>query len=148
MGLYLGLRLALWAVAAIGPLIQIDICNIVTNRWTYHQPDNFGSRSSYRTIGIHSSDASVITKHHAWGYLDLLQTVTNLLLLWSASSWCYAGLMMCSIYINESTTCVDCCTAVMPFMYIFLKSWTICLTVWITNARCTILETTCLSGCA
>jgi hypothetical protein len=33
-------------------------------------------------------------------------------------------------------------------MYISLKSWTICLTVWITDARCTVLKVMHLSGCA
>jgi hypothetical protein len=54
---------------------------------------------------------------------------------------------MCSIHIDESVTCVDCCTVVTSSVYLFLKNGIVCLTVWITDARCTILEVTHLSGC-
>jgi hypothetical protein len=97
-------------------------------------------------IGIHWSDVSVKTKHYVSGYLDLLQAVANLLLLWSASSWCYAGLMMCSIHIDESATRVDCCMVITSYVYLFLKSWTIYLIIWVTGARCTVIEATHLSG--
>jgi hypothetical protein len=145
-GRYLGLCLALWAVVAIGPLTQVDIYGIVTSPWICHQSDNFGSWSGYLVISILWSDASVKNRPHASGYLDLLQDVTNLLLRWSASSRCYTGMMMCSIYIDESATRVDCCTTVTSSVYLFLKSWTVCLTVWITDTWCTVLKAAHLSG--
>jgi hypothetical protein len=55
----------------------------------------------------------------------------------------YAGLMMCSIHIDETTTCVNRHVSV----YLSLKSWTVCLTVWITNTLHMVLEMTHLSGC-
>jgi hypothetical protein len=77
-GLYLGLRPASWAVPAIGPLGQVDICGITTSPWTCHQPSYFDSRSGYGTISIHRSDTSIITKPHASSYLDLLHAIAHL----------------------------------------------------------------------
>jgi hypothetical protein len=126
----------------------VDICDIITSSWTYRQPGNFGFRSAYRVISILWSDDSIKNMPHALGYLDLLQSVANLLLCWSASSWCYTGLMICLIHIDESATRVDCCTTVTSYVHLSMKSWIICLIVWITGARYTILEVTHLSGCA
>jgi hypothetical protein len=56
--------------------------------------------------------------------------------------------MMCSIHIDESTTCVICCMTVTSSVYLPLKSWAVCLTVWTTSARCTVLEMMHLTGSA
>jgi hypothetical protein len=47
-------------------------------------------------------------------------------ILWSSSSWCYVGLIMCSIHIDESATCVNYCTTITSYVYLSLKSWTVC----------------------
>jgi hypothetical protein len=47
---------------------------------------------------------------------------------------------MCSIHIDESATCVDKCTAVTSLCTFFLKSLIVCLTIWATGARCTVLK--------
>jgi hypothetical protein len=141
-------HLASWAITATGPLAWAHICGIIISPWICYQLDNFGSRSGYLAISILWSDASFKARPHASGYLDLLQAVANLLLRWSASSRWYTRLMMYSIYIDESITYVNCCTAVTSVVCLFLKSWTVYLTVWITGARCMVLEATPLSGCA
>jgi hypothetical protein len=48
--------------------------------------------------------------------------------------------MTCSIHIDESATHVVYCMVVTSSVYLSLKSWTVCLTVWTNDARCTILE--------
>jgi hypothetical protein len=55
--------------------------------------------------------------------------------------------MMCSIHLDESAICVNRCTVITSYVYLLLKSWAICLIVWITDARCTVLKVTHLSWC-
>jgi hypothetical protein len=53
LGLCLGLRAASWAATAIRPLARVTY--VVSSLTPEHvvKPDNFGSRSGYRSIGKH-----------------------------------------------------------------------------------------------
>jgi hypothetical protein len=48
----LELRPASWAIAVIGPLVQVNICCVVTSPWTCYQPGHLGSRSDCQAIGV------------------------------------------------------------------------------------------------
>jgi hypothetical protein len=48
----LGLRPASWVVTVIGPLVQANICDVVTSPWTCHQPGHLGSRLDCQAISI------------------------------------------------------------------------------------------------
>jgi hypothetical protein len=74
---------------------------------------------------------------------DRLHTIFHLLI---SLTRCRTGLMMCSIYIDESATHVAYCMTVTSLCTFSLKGWTVCLTVWITGTRCTILKTMHSSG--
>jgi hypothetical protein len=40
-----------WTVAAIGPLIRVNLCSIITSPWTCCQPGHIGSRLDCQAIG-------------------------------------------------------------------------------------------------
>jgi hypothetical protein len=85
------------------------------------------------------SDTFVKSRLHASGPANWFHAIFNLLKNFTR---CFAGLIMCLIYIDESVTRVGSCTTITSLC------WTVYLTVWITTTRCTVLKVTHSSGCA
>jgi hypothetical protein len=108
---WLGLRSTSWAATAIGPLAWVTF--VISSLAPEHviKPDNFGSRSGYRPIGKHWSDALVEPDFMRWdpviGFI-----LSSVLTAWTSISWCCSGLMICSSHLDESTTYVKSCTVV------------------------------------
>jgi hypothetical protein len=139
----LGLHPASWAVAAIGPLVQGNICDIVTSTWTCHQLGHLGSWSDCQAIDTTYQTplwtSSIMHRVHFFFFTPppalILRCFFNPILYhiddmfdthWRVHHMCQL-LRGCHISV-----------------YFFLKSWI----VYMPSAWCTVHETTPLNGCA
>jgi hypothetical protein len=117
----LWLRPASCAIVVIGPLIRMNIYGIVTSPWTCRQPGHLGSRSDCQAIDTAWLDASMDLKPHASGFLLLLHTPWP----WSSDTSltrCHTRLVMYLIHIDDPTTGVNYCAAVMSLGTFFWKA--------------------------
>jgi hypothetical protein len=100
---------------------------------------NFDSQSVYQPIDEHWSDTYVDATSMCWDSLTcfMLSSVLNLLMTFTR---CCSGLIKCSIHLDESAPHVLKAAQLSHLCVFLLISWTICLTVLITDAWCMVLE--------
>jgi hypothetical protein len=100
------------------------------------KPGNFGSWSHYRPISIHWSDTSIESTLH--GLMLLIAMPPLMTFGWCTSAsklgWWYV------LNINEPEYMCPFTARPSYLNNFILKRWSGCLTVWITNVRCLVLE--------
>jgi hypothetical protein len=114
---WLGLYPTSWTIAAIGPLARVTFMVLSLASEHNIKSGNFSSRSDYRTIGKHWSNALIEPDFMCWNPLVGFM-LSSILTALKCFSWCCSGLMMCSTHLDESVIRVKSC-AIVTSMYTF-----------------------------